>query len=103
MTKMKRYEERKNQTLKIEVYYNLGGLNHFTSREEKRGYYLSVTPVERKTEGGITTEKTVAFSGVKVLVKEVKRRSQKSRKEAENLAEDKIEELIEVVLGRVTA
>lgn len=72
--------------LKIEVCYDKGGFNCFTMREEKRGYYLSVTPIKREVFEGITLESVICFSGVKRCVKEVSRRSEKAQREAEALA-----------------
>lgn len=86
--------------LKIELYYDLGGMNYFTARAESRGYYLSVTPVERCVSRGYTSECYTAFSGIKQLVKGVKRKSQKAEKEAENLAENLVNELIEYVCSQ---
>ena len=86
--------------LKIELYYSLGGMNYFTGRAENRGYYLSITPVERCVSRGYTSECYTAFSGIKQLVKVVKRKSQKAEKEAENLAENLANELIEYVCGQ---
>lgn len=84
--------------LKIEVYYNLGGHNVFTGKDEPRGYYLSVSPVERRrTDYGITTETYVAFSGIKECIKPVGRKSAKAEKEAENIALDRENKLIEYV------
>lgn len=34
--------------LKIEVYYHLGGINYFTYKDEQRGYYLSISPINKK-------------------------------------------------------
>ena len=86
--------------LKIELYYDLGGMNYFTGRVENRGYYLSVTPVERCVSRGYTSECYTAFSGIKQLVKVVKRKSQKAEKEAENLAENLVNELIDYVCNQ---
>lgn len=86
--------------LKIELYYSLGGMNYSTYRVESRGYYLSVTPVERRVSSGYTSECYTAFTGIKQLVKGVKRKSQKAEKEAENLAENLVNELIEYVCGQ---
>jgi hypothetical protein len=97
---MKKYIERNGQTLKVEVYYSLGGLNYFTGRQEKRGYYLSVTPVEIEDHGGYRTETVTLFSGVKELLKEVTRRSKKAETEAEKLAEERMETLINYVLAK---
>ncbi len=85
--------------LRIELYYSLGGMNYFTGRAENRGYYLSVTPVERRTnDGGYTSESCTAFSGIKQNVKEVTRKSKKAEIEAEKLATDVVNNLIDYVL-----
>lgn len=73
--------------LKVETYYHLGGQNWFTGKIESRGYYLSVSPVEYKREGGMISEGYTAFSGLKVLVKEVARKSAKAEAEANKTAE----------------
>lgn len=86
--------------LKIELYYSKGGMNYFTYRQERRGYYLSVAPVERKDYGnGLMMEGTVLFSGIKKLLKEVKRQSAKAEAEAESMVEQNEHELIEYVLN----
>ena len=82
--------------LKIELYYHLGGMNYFTGREERRGYYLSVTPVE-KSRGFISY---TAFTGIKQLIKEVKRKSNKAEAEAEEAAENVKDNLINYVLTK---
>lgn len=83
--------------LKIEVYYNLGGINYFTYRTENRGYYLSVTPVKRETKGGFVSESYTAFTGIKQCIKQVTRKSAKAEAEAEKIAEDVMENLINYV------
>ena len=87
--------------LKCEVDYSLGGINYFTSRNEPRGYYVHVSPVERREEiyGGrnIISEGYMCFSGVKQLVKEVSRKSAKAQAEAEKIAETVFPALIEHV------
>lgn len=91
---MTKYIELKENTrsathLKIELRYSLGGYNVFTGKTEDRGYYLSVSPVERRqTDWGITTESYMAFSGVKQCVKTVARKSAKAEAEAEQTAEN---------------
>jgi hypothetical protein len=56
-------------TLDISVRYSLGGMNWASSRVEPRGFYLSVTPVERSTSpGGVQWSSFTAFSGIKVLL-----------------------------------
>lgn len=67
-----------NNFLKCELYYDLGGMNYFTYKNEPRGYYVSVTPVERKAGDGYVSESTVAFSGIKYNVLQVNRKSKKA-------------------------
>ena len=55
--------------LRCELYYSLGGFNYFTYKNEARGYYLSVSPVEKSEH----MESYVGFSGVKKCLLEVTR------------------------------
>ena len=86
--------------LKIETYYSLGGYNVFTYKPETRGYYLSVSPVERGERNGITMESYTAFSGVKICVLEVTRKSKKAEETAEKLAAEKENALIQYILNK---
>ena len=72
-----------NKYIKLYTYYKKDSMNYFTGRTEARGYYLSVTPVERARG----FESFVAFTGFKVLLKEVTRASKKAEAEAEAIAE----------------
>ena len=87
-----------NVFVKVEVYYSLGGMNYFTYKVEPRGYYLSVTPVEKINRGSYVTESCAAFSGYKMLLKEVKRKSKKAEMEAEQIAADGMQRIIDQVL-----
>jgi hypothetical protein len=100
---MKKYEHIANspKELEIEVSYNKGGMNYFTSRNEERGYYLSVTPVERTKGDGYTTESYLGFSGVKKLILPVARQSEKQYQAAIVAAESQVEELKKWVLSRL--
>lgn len=101
---MKNYEKIENSDteLKIQVYYNKGGLNYFNYKNEERGYYLSVCPVQvERKDNGICIESYTAFSGVKKLVLPVKRQSDKKYNEAVQLAESHINELKEYVLSKI--
>lgn len=80
--------------LRVELYYDLGGINYFTYREERRGYYGSVIPVARD---GIM-EGFTAFTGIKKLIKEVSRKSAKAEDEAAALWATTKQELIDHVL-----
>lgn len=101
---MKKYIEvkatRDASHLKIEVYYNLGGFNCFTYRNEQRGYYLSVTPVKRENRNGCTMEQFTAFTGIKQLVKPVNRKSTKAEAEAEAIAATMEADLIRYVCNK---
>jgi hypothetical protein len=67
-----------NHVLRVSVYYKKGGMNYFTGNVEKRGLYLSVSPLEIEDyENGYKTTIYTAFSGVATCVKELKRYSEK--------------------------
>jgi hypothetical protein len=100
---MKKYEpiEGTNKELKIEVFYDKGGINYFNSKNEPRGYWLSMRQVERdRRENGVVIESYGMFSGAKMFLKEVKRYSQKTYEDAVILAEEKIAELKLHVLAK---
>lgn len=100
----KEYKEINGQTLKIELYYNLGGYNYGTGKMMERGYYASVQPVELTQGDGYTTEKYTAFTGVCKLIHPVKRKSKVAEARAEALFTEEIQqELIDYVLKRQAA
>lgn len=86
--------------IRVDVYYSLGGMNMFTYTKEKRGYYLSVSPVERSEGPGYSSEGFTAFSGTKWLLLEVKRKSAKAEAEATAWAMKVAEKCINYVLER---
>ena len=91
-------KETKNAThLKVRTYYSLGGTNMLSYTTERRGYYLSVSPIRRVNYGGVTMEQYTAFTGTKMLLKEVARKSKKAEAEAEQLAVENMDSLIEYV------
>lgn len=89
-----RYYKVKNKKettwLKAEIYYALGGHNYFTYKNESRGYYISVSPVER--DRGF--ESYTAFTGLKQCVLPVQRKSSKKMTEAITYFEEHINEFI---------
>lgn len=85
--------------LKVEVYYSLGGYNVFTYRHEDRGYYLSVSPVNREEKDGYTMESFAAFSGTKILLYACKRKSDKSAGAALQIVDMYRDHLIRSVLA----
>lgn len=100
---MKKYEpiEGSNKQLKIEVYYDKGGMNYFTYKSEPRGYWLSMRQVERKVEDhGVVIESYGMFSGAKAFLLEVKKKSDKAYNQALVLAEEKFSDLKLHVLGK---
>lgn len=76
--------------LKCELYYSLGGMNYFTSRNEARGYYVSVSPVER----GDGWESYTAFSGWKKCVVECARKGKKAEAKALEVYEAAKQEML---------
>lgn len=103
---MKKYIKVKDNSkhithLRVELLYDLGGTNFFTNEIKERGYYLSMTPVERHTNlQGYTTESFTAFTGIKILLNSVARRSKKAENEAEQLAQEKERTLIRYVCAK---
>ena len=85
--------------IKVQVYYDMGGINYFTYKNESRGVYLSVTPVEL----GDVFEKTTLFKGYKVLLEEANRYSDKlleKNKSYLDLDNVKTQELFQAVLSK---
>lgn len=74
------------------VYYTLGGYNHFTSKSTPRGYYLSMQRSKNKFKAfkGLEDE----AGAIRVLIKEVKRRSNKAADEAIEAADSKVMDII---------
>jgi hypothetical protein len=95
------YKEINGQTLKIELYYNLGGYNYGTGRMMERGYYASVQPVTLTKHDGYTTETYTAFTGIYKLIHPVKRKSKVAEARAEALFTEEIQqELIDYVMKK---
>ena len=99
------YKNVGKQTFEIRIYYNLGGINYFTNRNEARGYYLSITPVKINKSNykgnEISCVKFTGCSGIKDLLLEVKRKSKKAETLAISKATDKrINELITYVINK---
>ena len=67
--------QNENEKIKVELRYDLGGYNCFTYKQESRGLYLSISPVTI----GDYFETYVGFSGIKFLVKELGRKSDKQQ------------------------
>lgn len=102
---MKQYIERNGKTFRVEVIYTKGGINYFTCKVNKRGYYLNIRPVTlEKRDNGIVIESFELFGGVSYMIAEVKRQSDKSKREADNyvstVGKVKVDELINYLLTK---
>ena len=92
-------------TLRIEIGYQLGGMNWYNGDEESRGYYLYCTPCERKHSylgdgTGYTFYTETLGKGGKLLLKAVGRQSQKAKQEAIEIARKKEDVLVGMILSR---
>lgn len=87
---LKTYRTDGGKLIELKVIYSLGGWNHFTGVNERRGYYLLCLPVSIGNHGKVYT----AFTGVKDLLLEVKRKSKKAEQEAIELANNREEDLL---------
>lgn len=94
----------RENTLCISVEYNLGGTNYFYGKEERRGYYLHITAMERtkrECQGQSYWTESIGFGrGYKYLLKEVKRASKSAEAEALKLADQNESWLIQKVLDQ---
>lgn len=97
-------EQPRQKYMKVELRYQLGGINYATYDMEKRGYYAHAQIVEREKHDydgrPYWTESFTMFqNGGKILLKEVKRKSQKT---AEELSKDFLEnETVKYLIGRI--
>lgn len=84
--------------LKVDTYYSIGGMNYFVGESERRGIWLSVTPVQRTQ----TSERYTAFTGSKICLLELKRKSDKALDQVlkSDLWTSKKDLLIQVVLTK---
>lgn len=82
--------------IKYSVFYDLGGMNYFNGERNRRGYYLSVTPVTKEDRDGYSTESFTLFKGTKYFIsgQELKRNTTKARRDATaNVTAELIEKL----------
>jgi len=61
-------------TLRVEYHYEKGGMNYFSGNKDQRGIYMCVAPIELSERGWSSM---LLASGIKKLVKPMKRFSQK--------------------------
>lgn len=87
----------KETHLCVSMDYNLGGMNYFNYQEVPRGYYLYATPCKLEDRDGYRTVTQVLGKGLKILLKQVARRSKKAEDTAIQIAQERKAELIAAV------
>lgn len=85
-----------NTHLNIRIYYNKGGISYYNNEVYKRGFYITVQPVELKEI--LMTSKL--GSGITKLLFEVNRYSEKQLKIAIEQGKKIQDELIELVIEK---
>lgn len=88
------------QHIEVSVYYSKGGMNYWTYKNEPRGYYLSVTPVVRRIGNGFVSTEYQCFSGTKVLLNEVSRKSKSAYNKALESYKGELGRLMEHVISK---
>lgn len=96
---MKKYlkTNKENTEVKIELKYNLGGLNYWNYKQEARGYYLHIQPLQIEKLESCIIESYECFSGYKALILETKRKSDKAYNIALEMLKAKKAEMLEVI------
>lgn len=90
----------RENSLDIEVAYELGGINWYNGQNNARGYYLRVIPSETRINddgkgGSLVSVTEILGKGFKFLLLPVSRCSKKSEKAAEELALEKLRWLVD--------
>lgn len=90
----KDYEITNNKTdsnthIRVSINYELGGMSYISGNIEKRGYYLSVQPIEK--QGDFT--KYTPSNGYRHFLLEVTRKSERSLEVAKELSRDILEKI----------
>lgn len=85
-------------TLRVKLMYDIGGMNYFSGNNERRGLYISVSPItiNKSSCGKFNTISYNGFTGSKIFVKEMKRFSKKTLETFQPDAEQ-LQRLIEYV------
>lgn len=85
-----------DQFIVLSVAYDIGGANYFSGGVNERGYYLHCA-IETRKDG---TRSFMMFGGIKKLLLPVKRQSPKSLAQAQALAPEWEQKLIDHVLAK---
>lgn len=86
--------------LRVDLDYSKGGYNYFTYKNEPRGYYIHVSPVNRENKGDYFMESYTAFSGIKDCILEVTRASKKAENQAAEIFEQVKDRYINYILDK---
>lgn len=79
--------------IKLETFYDLGGMNYFINGINRRGYYVSARYVEKDDH----MESCVLGEGFKRLIIELKRNNKKAEKIADDYLIEHEKSLIETL------
>ena len=80
--------------IKVSVSYQLGGWNTFTHRQEERGGYVSIVPVKRQSHDCYDIETYTAYTGCKMCVKQLKRKSKKTVEDVWDVLQESIDIIV---------
>jgi hypothetical protein len=64
--------------LVVELYYNKGGRNYFSGKDDPRGYWISSNAVEIENRDGYQMRTYVPINGYRYFIKESARFSEKT-------------------------
>ena len=76
----------------VRLYYSRGGMAY-----DDRGYYLSVSPVRREVKYGVALLSGCPSDGIRVLVKDVARKSAKATANADAIARSILDDIVDRV------
>lgn len=82
--------------IKVELYYQLGGFNCFTYKQEERGYVVGVSPIQKSGICEIYT----GFSGVKECIVPCSRKSKSSEAKALEMYEANKKKLVDYICNK---
>lgn len=71
-----------NNYLQVEFYYTLGGYQYSTYTVKPRGYYISVTPIEKSERNGVNMISFTGFTGFYEMLEKCDRKSKKAQQAA---------------------
>ena len=100
MQKHEKYIEREDLIdathLQVSVFYDKGGMNYLSGQTSPRGFYLSVTPVTKENRMVSFT----MFTGMKRLLHQVNRYTDKQFNHALEISQTYEDELIAAVVAK---